>query len=146
MAYEHYQTIFDEIYLSVDEVYGRTPKMKLQRQTVNFTDLYKKGAVRDGMMFTMKYDGEIYYAKAVVADNQRDCYLQVLDEKRKPFVDKSTGRIVGIYENPSSAGVDVINRRREKKGIQEVVKTLRGSTYWVNENGISIKELMDKYG
>lgn len=145
MAYEHYQSIFDEIYLSIDEQYGRTPKAQLQRQVVSFTELYKRGAVTDGMIFTMKYDGEIYYARAVLADNKKDCYFQVLDENKNPFVESGTGRILGIYENSSSAGVDVINMRRQKKGMEERVKTLKGTTYWINEEGMSIKELIDKY-
>ncbi len=145
MAYEHYQSIFDEIYLSVEEQYGRTPNAKLQRQVVNFTELYKRGAVTDGMVFTMKYDDELYYARSVLADNRKDCYFQVLDEDGKPFIEAGTGRILGIYENSSSAGVDVINMRRQKKGIPERVKTLRGTTYWINEDGMSIKDLLDKY-
>lgn len=100
MAYEHYQSIFDEIFLSVEERYGRTPNMRLQCQTINFGG---------------------------------------------PFTDPETGRILGIYENSSSAGVDVINLRRERKGIKDRVRTLRGSTYWVNEEGSSLKELMEKY-
>ena len=145
MAYEHYQSIFDEIYLSVEEQYGRTPNTKLQRQVVSFTELYQRGAVTDGMMFTMKYDGEVYYVRAVLADNRKDCYFQVLDEKRNPFIEPGTGRILGIYENSSSAGVDVINMRRQKKGITDRIKTLRGTTYWINEDGMSIKDLIDKY-
>lgn len=145
MAYEHYQSIFDEIYLSVDEQYGRTPKMQLQRQVVSFTELFNRGAVTDGMRFTMKYDGETYLAKAVLSDNKKVCYFQVLDENGNPFIEADTGRILGIYENSSSAGVDVINMRRKKRGIQERVKTLRGTTYWVNEDGLSIKDLIEKY-
>lgn len=145
MAYEHYQSIFDEIYLSVEERYGRTPNMRLQRQTVSFTELYRSGIVTDGMRFTMKHDGELYYAKTVLASNGTDCYFQVLDEGGEPFIEPETGRILGIYENSSSAGVDVINLRREKKGIKNRVKTLRGNTYWVNEEGLSLQELMDQY-
>ncbi|MBO5292475.1 MAG: PD-(D/E)XK nuclease family protein [Lachnospiraceae bacterium] len=145
MAYEHYQSVFDEIYLSVEEKYGKTPNAKLQRQVMNFTDLYKRGAVKPGMRFCMKYDGEFYYARIVLSDDKKNCYLQVLDEKQEPFVEPGTNRVLGIYENSSSAGVDVINLRREKKGISERVKTLRGNTYWVNDEGLSIKELMDKY-
>lgn len=144
MAYEHYQSIFDEIYLSVEEHYGRTPNTKLQRQVVSFTELFKRCAVTDGMKFTMQYDGESYYAQAVLAEDRRNCYFQVLDENRKPFIEPGTGRILGIYENSSSAGVDVINLRREEKGIKEKVKTLRGTTYWINEDGLSIKDLIDK--
>ena len=145
MAYEHYQTVFDEIYLSVEEKFGRTPKAQLQRQVLSFTDLYNRGAVTDGMMFTMRYDGETYYARAVLTKDKKNCYFQVLDENKKPILQPKTGRVVGIYDNASSAGVDIINLRREKKGIPERIKTLRGSTYWVNSDGMSIKDLMDKY-
>lgn len=145
IVYEHYQNIFDEIYLSVDERFGKTPKAQLQRQVVNFTELYKRGAVTDGMSFTMKYDGEIYFAKTVLSDDKKNCYLQVLDEKGNPYIDEETGKMMGIYDSPSSAGVDVINFRREKKGIAERIKTLRGTTYWVNDAGMSIKDLVDKY-
>lgn len=142
IVYEHYRSIFDEIYLSVDEKYGRTPKRQFQRQVMNFTELYKRGAVTDGMRFTMKYDGEIYYAKAVCSGNE--CYFAVLDENGQFYTD-SEGRYIGIYETSSAAGVDVINLRREKKGISDRIKTLRGTTYWVNDEGMSIKDLIDKY-
>ena len=93
----------------------------------------------------MKYDGETYYAKAVLADNGTDCYFQVLDEDGSPFVEAGTGRILGVYDNASTAGVDVINFRREKKGVQNRVRTLRGNIYWVNEAGLSIRDLIEKY-
>mgnify|MGYP000297836366 FL=1 len=144
MAYEHYQSIFDEIFLSVDEKFGRSPKSRLQRQVISFTELYRRKAVTDGMLFSMKYDGEVYYARAVVASNKRDCYFQILDENRQPFYDPTTGQPVGIYTSSSSAGVDTINFRRQKKGIQALVKTLRGTTYWINEDGLSIKDLIEK--
>lgn len=144
MVYEHYQNVFDEIYLSVEEKYGRTPKSQMQRQVVNFTELYRRGVVTEGMRFTMKYDGEIYYAKIVLSEDKRNCYLQVLDENKQPYIEPGTNRITGLYESSSSAGVDVINLRREEKGIPNRIKTLRGTTYWVNDEGYSIKDLIDK--
>jgi hypothetical protein len=143
MIYEHYGSIFDEIFLSVDEKYGRTPKSKLERQVVKFTELYQRGQVIDGMRFTMNYDGIIYRAKTVVSTDGKNCYLQVLDEHGKPYRDEKTGKIIGLYESSSSAGIDVINLYRKNHGIQGMVKTLRGTTYWVNEDGKSIKDLID---
>lgn len=143
MVYEHYRSIFDEIYLSVEEKYGCTPKTQIQRQVTNFTELYKRGAVTDGMRFTMKYDGEVYYARTVVSHGE--CYFALLDENGQFYTDKDTGKPIGIYEASSSAGVDAINFRREKKGIPERVKTLRGTTYWVNDEGMSVKDLIDKF-
>ena len=143
MAYDHYRDIFDEIFLSVDEKYGRTPKAQLQRQSVSFTELYRRGAVTDGMIFRMTYDGEVYQARTILADDRCSCYFQVLDEQGRPFV--KNGQIVGVYENPSQAGVDVINLRRERKGISGRVKTLRGTTAWINDAGLGIKDLIDRY-
>ena len=96
------------------------------------------------MPFTMQYDGETYYAKIVLADNARDCYFQVLDENKNPFIESGTGRILGIYEDSSSAAIDVINLRREKKGIKEKIKILKGNSYWINDKGLSIKDLIDR--
>ncbi len=145
MVYDHYKSIFDEIFLSVDEKYGRTPKALLQRQGVNFMDLYKKGAIKEGTEFTMKYDGETYYSRIVLSRDKSKCYLQLLDENHQAFINPETGKITGIYEAPSSAGVDAINYRRKKQGIQKEVKTLRGTVYWINNEGLSIKDLMDRY-
>ena len=145
MVYEHYRRIFDEIYLSVDEKYGRTPKTLLQRQVINFTELYRRGAVTADMHFTMKYNGEIYHAKTVLSDNRKECFFQVLDENQRPFRDERTGEIIGVYESSSSAGVDAINLRREKKGISGRIKTLRGTTYWINDEGFSIKDLIEQH-
>lgn len=143
IAYEHYQNIFDEIFLSVEEHFGRTPKNALQRQNVTFTELFQRGLVTDGMKFTMKYDGELYYAKASLSKDKKECYLQVLDENQNPYIDPNTGGVIGTYTSSSSAGIDVINLRRKEKGISGMVKTLRGTTYWVNEKGKSIYDLIN---
>lgn len=144
MVYEHYQNIFDEIYLSVDEKYGRTPKSALERQFVSFTDLYQRGIIKDGMQFTMKYDSVQYYAKATVSPDGKECYLQVLNENKEPYISEKTGEEMGLYNSSSAAGIDVINLYRKKHNIPNQIKTLRGTTYWVCENGKSIKELIDQ--
>ena len=115
MAYEHYRSIFDEIFLSVDERFGRTPKARLQRRSVNFTELYRRGAVTNGMGFRMVFDGEIYQARTILDESGQNCYFQLLNETGTPY--RKGGQIVGIYENPFQAGVDVINLRREKQGV-----------------------------
>lgn len=142
MVYEHYQSVFDEIYLSVDEKFGKSPKANLQRQNVNFMDLYKKNLVYENEIFTMKYDNEIYYAKIALTKDKKKCYIQVLDENKKPYFDNEKNLYMGVFEAPSAAGVAAINFRRKNKGIAERVSTLRGTTYWVNEKGQSILDLM----
>jgi hypothetical protein len=94
------------------------------------------------MRFTMKYDGIIYRAKAAVSTDGKNCYLQVLDEYENPYRDEKTGQIIGLYESSSAAGVDVINLYRMNHGIAERVKTLCGTTYWVNEEGKTIRDLI----
>ena len=145
IVYSHYSDVFDEIYLSVDERYGRTPKNKMERQVVTFTDLYKRGLVKNKMQFTMKYDGELFYARAILSSDGKDCYLQILDENKQPYI--VNGKVVGIYRTSASAGIDVINFRRKGRGINQRVKALRGTTYWVNEAGQTVKDLIDQmYG
>lgn len=144
MVYEHYQNIFDEIFLSVDEHFGRTPHSRLQRQVVTFTELYHHGLVRDNMKFTMKYDGEIYQARAVVNPDDNNCYIQVLDQNGQPYTDPETHEMMGIYSSSSAAGIEVINLRRQQRGEAKMIQTLRGTVYWVNEDGQTIKDLIDK--
>lgn len=143
IVYQRYQSVFDEIYLSVDEKYGRTPKTGMTRQIVKFTELYKRGLVKNNMRFTMQYDGVTYLARTVLSSDENECYLQLMDENGKPYFDRN-GNVIGIYESSSSAGVDAINNYRQRHGITPLVKTLRGTTYWVNDNGDSIKDLTDR--
>lgn len=137
--YDHYQSVFDEIYLSVEK-YGETPRSNIRRRQISIDDLYKKRMFNDSMNFTMKYNGEIYYAKTVLAKDKK-WYLQVLDENRKAII--RDGKIVGVYANPSLAALEVINLRGEENG-KAPVNTIKGDVYWVNEEGLSIKELLDK--
>ena len=90
----------------------------------------------------MKYDNEIYYAKIALTKDKKKCYIQVLDENKKPYFDNEKNLYMGVFEAPSAAGVAAINFRRKNKGISERVSTLRGTTYWVNEKGQSILDLM----
>lgn len=143
IIYERYQNVLDEIFLSVDERFGRTPKSVMERKSFSFTELYLGHKIADGMRFSMEYDGVKYYARAVVTSDKRNCYLQVLDENQQPYYN-ADGAPVGVYESSSSAGVDVINLYRKKHGMTNMIKTLRGTTYWINEDGKSIKQLIDE--
>ena len=142
LVYHRYQDIFDEIYLSVEEKYGMTPKATKERVVVTFTELFKHGLVKDGMRFTMKYDNVIYQAKIIRSD-KGECFLQLLDENGDAYLDKN-GNIIGVYPSSSAAGVDAINYYRKKKGETNFIKTLRGTTYWQNEEGYTIKDLIDR--
>ena len=136
--YHRYQSVLDEIFLSVDN-YGRTPRSLQERITVTFDDLYKSGRLRDGAPLTMEYAGVQYYAVAEVVDGK--CYMKVLDENKKPFVDKE-GAKIGYYKTSSQAGMDLINRKRRLNGSEEMVRSLNGPAYWKLEDGRSLKELM----
>lgn len=126
-----------------DNPYKRGDSLEPMKK--NMENTFGKGVFREAAPKQENLiDGESYYAQAVLAEDGRNCYFEVLDENKKPFIEPGTGKPLGIYENSSSAGVDVINLRREKKGIKEKVKTLRGTTYWINEDGLSIKDLIDK--
>lgn len=138
-VYTHYQKVFDEIYASSDE-YAEAPKSRLKRQNVDFMELYKKGVIRDGMRLRMNYGGEAYHARIALSNDRKKCFLQLLDENGNPI--KSGDKIVGIYAYPSRAGVEAINYRRMQRGLPWI-KALQGTTYWVTEDGLSIKDLID---
>ena len=143
MVYEHYKSVFDEIYLSVDEKYGRTPKNGVQRQSIDLNDLYRRGLITDNTRFTMHYDGETYYARPVLNMVTSQCCFMLLHEDGTPYISPDNPNVyTGIYSNPSVAGLDAINSRREELGIQNRVKTLAGATAWVNENGKTFRDLM----
>ncbi len=143
IAYEHYQDVFDEIFLSLSGRYGRTPKARLQRQVSGFTGLYDRGVVQDGMLFHMEFEGELYYARAVLSPDSGACCLQILDEAQQPYLDPVTGQPTGVYDNSSSAGVAAINLRRRQRGIAARVKTVQGTVCWKNSDGKTIQSLLE---
>ena len=97
----------------------------------------------NGMGFRMVFDGETYQARTILDESGQNCYFQLLNETGTPY--RKGGQIVGIYENPFQAGVDVINLRREKQGVSGRVKTLPETACWTNEAGLSVQDLMDRY-
>ena len=148
MVYEHYSNIFDEIYLSVEEKYGVTPSSKIggrqQRQGISFTELYKRGIIKDGMRFFMEFEGERYEAVFAVVNGGEECFLHPLDENGREYCDKKSGRIWGYYDNSFQAAVDVINDRRTKKGISERIRVLRDGTDWKSVEGQELRSILEK--
>lgn len=143
VVYHHYQSIFDEIYLSLDEKhYGRTPKSTMRRKIVSFTDLYNAGKIQDGTEFIMEYDGVCHYAMAEYDANDRECYMLLLDDDKKPYFNQK-GEKIGYYRTSSQAGMDAINLYRKRHQIEKKVETLNGSAYWKTKDGITIKALID---
>lgn len=143
VVYYHYQSIFDEIYLSLDgKHYGRTPKSTLQRRKVSFTDLYRANKIQDGTEFVMEYDGICYYAIAEYDPSENACYMLLLDEDKQPYYNEK-GEKIGYYETASQAGIDAINIYRKRHQIDKKVETLNGPSYWKTKDGITVKSLID---
>lgn len=144
VAYAHYQGIFDEIYLSLDEKhYGRTPKSAMKRKNVNFTDLYNAGKIEDGTEFILEYDGVQHYAIAEYDEKDNECYMLILDEEKKPYLN-AKGEKIGYYKASSKAGIDAINIYRKQHGIDKRVDTLNGPLYWKKTvDHVTIKKLID---
>jgi len=143
VVYNHYQSIFDEIFLSLDEKkFGRTPKSNIQRRIVSFTDLYNAGKIQDGTEFVMEYDGVCHYAVAEYDPKLNECYMLLLDDNHQPY-HNSKGEKIGFYKASSQAGIDAINLYRKKNGIEAKVETLNGPAYWKTKDGITIKTLID---
>ena len=143
VIYTHYQSIFDEIFLSLDEKqFGRTPKSKIQRRIVSFTDLYNAGKIKDGTEFIMEYDGVCHYAVAEYDPQDNECYMLLLDDDHQPYYN-SKGEKIGFYKASSKAGIDAIKIYRMKKNIEAKMETLNGPSYWKTKEGITIKTLID---
>lgn len=143
IIYCHYQSIFDEIYLSLEEKdYGRTPKSILRRRGVSLTDLYRAGKIQDGTEFVMKYDGVCHYAVAKYVADDGECYLLLLNEEKKPYFNQK-GEKIGFYKASSQAGVDAVNLYRKRCQIDKRIDTLNGPAYWKTKDGRTLKALMD---
>lgn len=143
VVYHHYQSVFDEIYLSLDEKhYGRTPRSTMQRKIVSFTDLYRAGKIENGTQFVLEYDGMEHYAVAEYDEMEKECYMLLLDENHQPY-HNSNGEKIGYYKASSQAGIDIINLYRKRNQIDKRVETLNGPAYWKTENGTTLKTLID---
>ena len=143
VVYSHYQSIFDEIYLSLDEKhYGRTPKSNVHRRIVSFTDLYNAGKIQNGTEFTMEYDGVCFYAVAEYDSQDNECYMLLLDENKQPY-HNAKGEKIGYYKASSQAGIDAVNLYRKKNRIETKLESLNGPAYWKNQDGVTIKTLID---
>lgn len=143
VVYHHYQSIFDEIYLSLDEKhYGRTPKSTMQRKIVSFTDLYNAGKIVNGTEFILVYDGVQHFAVAEYDESDKECYMLLLDEKKQPH-HNAKGEKIGYYKASSQAGIHAINLYRKMNQIEKKVETLNGPAYWKTKDGVTIKELID---
>lgn len=143
VVYKHYQSIFDEIYLSLDEKrYGRSPKSTIQRKIVSFTDLYNAKKIINGTEFVMEYDGVCHYAVAEYDEKDGECYMLLLDENKQPY-HNSKGEKIGFYKASSQAGIDAVNIYRKKHQVGKKIGSLNGPAYWKTSEGISIKALID---
>ena len=143
MIYQHYQQVFDEIYLSLDgKKYGRTPKSTMQRQVISFTDLYNAGKIQNGTEFVMQYDGVYHYGIAEYDENERACYLLLLNDNKESYYNQK-GEKIGYYKTSSQAGIDAINLYRKKNQIEKKIATLDGPEYWKTRDGVTIKQMMN---
>lgn len=143
VVYSRYQSIFDEIYLSLDEKhYGRTPKSNVKRKIISFTDLYNAGKIQNGTEFMMEYEGVFHYAVAEYDEKEKECYMLLLNEKKEPYYNLK-GEKIGFYKASSQAGLDAVNIYRKNNNIDTKLTTLNGPSYWKTEEGITIKSLID---
>lgn len=143
VVYCHYQNVFDEIYLSLDEKhYGRTPRSVIKRKVVSFTDLYQAGKINNGTQFVLEYDGVKHYAIAEYDEEEQECYMLLLDENHQPY-HNSKGEKIGYYTTSSQAGMDSINLYRKMHHIDKKIESLNGPAYWKTKDGITLKTLID---
>ncbi len=143
LVYNRYQSVFDEIFLSLDEKqYGRTPNSFVKRRVVTFNDLYQSGKIEVGTEFVLEYDGVVHYARAEYTEDDKACYLLILDENKNVFKN-SMGIVVGYYKTSSQAGVDVINLYRKRRGVEKRIDSLNGLAYWKTKDGVTLKSIVE---
>ena len=142
ILYNHYKSIFDEIYLTLVEDFGSTPKEKSKRKIVTFTDLFHAGLINENTRYTMHADGVTFHAKTLLLANG-ECRIQLLkDDKDTPFLNEN-GNIIGLYKTSSQAALDILNIHRKEIG-KDPLTAIRGTTCWKTEKGLTIKELIDR--
>lgn len=117
----------------------------MQRKIVSFTDLYNAGKIKDGTEFVLEYDGVRHFAVAEYDEADRECYMLLLDEDKKPYYNRK-GEKIGYYRASSQAGIDSINLYRKKNQIEKRIETLNGPAYWKTKDGTVIKTLIDSMG
>jgi len=141
VLYNHYKSIFDEIFLTLVEDYGMTPGGKTKRKVATFTDLYLAGLISENTRYTLEVDGHVFYAKTIGLTNG-EYRLQLLKDYNTPYTDER-GNIIGVYKTHVQAALDAVNIHRKGQG-KEPVDVIRGSVCWKNEKGVSIQELIDR--
>lgn len=137
--YNHYQSVFDEIFLSV---FDKTPKSRMQRNLATFDDLARAGLISENSRFTMRYDNHTYNAK-IVKNAQNIFYLVLLDENGNFYRDPNTNKIIGVYNTPSRAAIDAVNFYRKQRDLP-FIQSLRGTTYWIADNGKSFFDMVNE--
>ncbi len=90
----------------------------------------------------MEYDGVRHFAVADYDEDEKECYMLLLDEN-KNFYFNSKGQKIGFYKAPSQAGVDAVNIYRKKHQTGKKIDTLNGPAYWMTKDGVTLKALMD---
>ena len=136
--YSHYQGVFDEIFLSV---FDKTPKSRMQRNLATFDDLAQAGLIGENTRFSMRYDNQTYNAK-IVKNSKNVFYLVLLDENGNYYRD-SNNKITGVYNTPSRAAMDAVNFYRKQHELP-LVQSLRGTTYWIADNGRSFSDMVNE--
>ena len=139
VLYEHYSSVFDEIYLTLLEEYGSTPKEKSKLKTITFTDLFKAGLIDINTTYTLQAENTTFYAKTYCFKNN-ECRFQLLKDPNTPFT--KDGAIVGFYKTTDQATLDIVNNYRKQNG-KEPITCFRENTSWKTDKGLTIEELIE---
>ena len=137
--YNHYQGVFDEIFLSV---FDKTPKSRMQRNLATFDDLCQAGIISENTCFSMRYDNQTYKAK--IAKNSQNIFYLVLLDDNGNYYRGPNNKIIGVYNTPSRAAMDAVNFYRKQNGLP-LIQSLRGTTYWIADNGKSFFDMVNEY-
>ena len=136
--YNHYQSIFDEIYLTLSNDYGTTPRQRSRRNYLTMDELSRAGLIDASTRYALDFDGNAFHAKTAYLSSG-ECRMQLLHSDGTPFLSPE-GQQIGFYKDPDRAALDIVNLHRREQG-KEPLETLRGSVVWKTDRGKTLAEL-----
>lgn len=144
-CYKKYQQVFDEIFMSV-EAYAETPDASVQRKVITFDSLVARKKLAEGSELYMDYDGVRLFAKIVKNPADGQCYLALLDENHRFYLDENGEPDVRYmrYRTASAPASDAVYISRIRRGEKKDRVSLNGTLYWKLVDGdVSLKEIMN---
>lgn len=143
--YKKYQQVFDEIFMSIGN-YNETPDASVQRRVITFESLVAQKKLEEGSELYMVYDGVKLWAKIVKNPEDSQCYLALLDENHRFYLDENGEPDVRYmrYRTASAPASEAVYLNRIRRGEKKARVSLNGTLYWkLAEGDVLLKDIMN---